>query len=224
MSCRQSRLSNPIEAFISRITAAGPPVNRPPHIWLELDVRLVMALLLALALAGCDRQKAEVPQGEQPRAAAPAKRLPTGRLDRSHAGTPAPAILFENPDGEPATFAEFLGKPLLVNLWATWCAPCIVEMPSLDALAEREQGVTVLALSQDLAGQDKVEAFFAERDLAKLEAYIDPELAVMEKLRIDTLPTTILYDAHGREVWRMTGMEDWTADRAAKLLKEAEPG
>jgi thiol-disulfide isomerase/thioredoxin len=182
-------------------------------------LRLIL-LLLTFLLAGCDRQKADDPQAMAPVAGS----LPKGRLDRSHAGTPAPDAIFQDPAGEAVTLADFRGKPLLVNLWATWCAPCIVEMPSLDALATREKGLAVLAVAQDMSGKEKVDAFFAERDFSALEPYLDPELQIMTKLRIDTLPTTILYDAEGREVWRMTGIEDWTAGRAAGLLKEAEEG
>jgi thiol-disulfide isomerase/thioredoxin len=235
MSCRHSRLSKEIEAFISRISADGPCENRPPHILLEsVSLRPVIAFLLGLvlapALAGCDRQKAAEPQGDAAAgaaaaAAAAAASYPTGRLDRSHAGTPAPAALFEDPHGRPARIADFRGRPLLVNLWATWCAPCVVEMPSLDALAAREgESLAVLALSQDLAGRAKVTDFFAQRDFARLEPYLDPELRVMTALGIDTLPTTILYDAEGVEVWRMTGMADWEGERAARLLTEAEGG
>jgi thiol-disulfide isomerase/thioredoxin len=196
---------------------------------LEFSVRLIVllpGLVLGLCLAGCDRQKADWPQGgEAPgewagpsldRAAAP-----TGRLDRSHAGTPAPAASFRDPDGEPVTLADFRGRPLLVNLWATWCGPCVVEMPTLDALAARDGGVQVLAVSQDLEGRDKVEAFFEQGDFQALEPYLDPDMALMMELKVDTLPTTILYDAEGREVWRMTGREDWAGARAAGLLKEA---
>ena len=187
-------------------------------------MRLIAPLLAAaaaLAVAGCDRQKAQEPQGGGPQASSGA-RLPTGRLDRSHAGTPAPEVIFEDPAGEAITFADFEGKPLLVNLWATWCAPCVAEMPTLDALADREQGrLQVLAVSQDLAGRDKVAAFFGQRHFEMLEPYLDPELSIMAQLKIDTLPTTILYNSEGKEVWRMTGMENWEGARAARLLKEA---
>lgn len=197
-------------------------------------MRLVIASLLALGLglplAGCDRQTATVPQGEAPAGTDAARAdgsgarpsYPTGRLDRSHAGTQAPATIFEDPQGRPARMADFRGRPVLVNLWATWCGPCVVEMPSLDGLARREgDRVTVLALSQDMQGRQKVTDFFAERAFAKLEPYLDPNLDFMTSLRIDTLPTTILYDAEGREVWRMTGMADWESDRAVRLLREA---
>ena len=111
---------------------------------------------------------------------------------------------------------------MLVNLWATWCGPCIVEMPSLDALARRRgEDLKVLALSQDLDGRQKVTDFFAARRFTRLEPYLDPDLRFMTELGVDTLPTTILYDAEGVEVWRMTGMADWDSERATRLL-EAE--
>lgn len=159
-------------------------------------------------------------------AAAPkAHDYPTGVLDRSFAGTPAPTVTFEDPQGRPTSFAAFRGRPLLVNLWATWCGPCIVEMPSLDALAAREgERLQVLALSQDMDGRDRVTEFFGARSFDRLEPYLDPELGVMFGLRIDTLPTTILYDAQGREVWRMTGMADWQDARTARLLREGGVG
>jgi thiol-disulfide isomerase/thioredoxin len=128
---------------------------------------------------------------------------------------------FEDPDGAPATLADFRGKPVLLNLWATWCAPCVAEMPTLDALAAAEPRLEVLALSQDLDGRQKVESFFAERKFRMLEPYIDPQLQLMGDLKVQSLPTTILYDADGREVWRMTGMEDWQGARARTLIAEA---
>jgi thiol-disulfide isomerase/thioredoxin len=202
---------------------------------LRLVIVPLLGLALASALAGCDRQKASDPQGDPgsgpgqgPAAAAsnaalPPPAYPTGRLDRSHAGTPAPDVAFQDPNGRPARLADFRGRPVLVNLWATWCGPCIVEMPSLDALARRRgQDLEVLALSQDLDGRQKVTDFFAARRFARLEPYLDPDLRFMSELGVDTLPTTILYDAEGVEVWRMTGMADWDSERATRLLREAE--
>jgi thiol-disulfide isomerase/thioredoxin len=198
---------------------------------LELPLRPVIACLLgvgALLASGCDRQKAAEPQGGGPgpeagKAAAPASNYPTGRLDRSHAGTAAPAARFEDAEGQPASLAEFRGRPLLVNLWATWCGPCVVEMPSLDRLAgSASERVQVIAVSQDLDGRDEVDRFFARTGLRNLEPFLDGDMALMSALRIGTLPTTILYDAEGREVWRMTGMAEWDGDRARRLLAEAD--
>ena len=198
-------------------------------------MRLVIAPLLGLAfglaLAGCDRQKPSEPQGEAALAsnqaatsnAASTEPEPTGRLDRSHAGTAAPDIAFEDPHGRPARLSDFRGRPLLVNFWATWCGPCVVEMPSLDALAAREgERIRVLALSQDTNdGRRKVTDFFAERSFTRLEPYLDPDMDIMMTLGIETLPTTILYNSEGVEVWRMTGMSEWDGERAARLLTEA---
>ena len=175
----------------------------------------LILILLALLLGACDSQPAEAPE-----AVGPATRG-AGRLDRSHAGSPAPETQFLDPAGEPASFGDFRGKPLLVNLWATWCAPCVAEMPTLDALAAREAGIKVLAVSQDLDGKAKVDAFFERRNFSSLEPYLDPELRLMEALKVQSLPTTILYDADGRELWRMTGTEDWQGLRARKLIAEA---
>jgi thiol-disulfide isomerase/thioredoxin len=198
---------------------------------LELPLRPEIFFLLVLAAllsGGCDRQNGPDGQGNgaapPPPAAAPnaSTAYPTGRLDRSFAGTPAPAAEFLDPDGEPVSLAEYRGRPLLLNLWATWCAPCVVEMPSLDRLAEREgDRLRVLALSQDIGGREAVARFFAERRLRNLEPYLDEQMAFMTSLRISTLPTTILYDAQGREVWRMTGMADWHSERVRSLLREA---
>jgi thiol-disulfide isomerase/thioredoxin len=112
-----------------------------------------------------------------------------------------------------------------VNLWATWCAPCVIEMPSLDALAVREgEALNVVALSQDMGGRELVTQFFGQRSFRELEANLDPQMQFMTQLRLDTLPTTILYDAEGREVWRMVGMADWESERVQRLLDEAEAG
>jgi thiol-disulfide isomerase/thioredoxin len=186
----------------------------------ELSLRLSIALLLAFLAVGCDRQKAPAPQPEEQSADLPLPAGKSGTLDRSRAGRAAPDAQFNDPDGNPASLADFRGKPLLVNLWATWCAPCIAEMPTLDALAGRG-GLQVLAVSQDIEGQEaKVAAFFTERKLDYLEAYQDPALGLMEKLDAAVLPTTILYDSSGREVWRMVGALDWTGPEASKLLAE----
>ena len=189
-------------------------------------MRLILILFSALLLAGCG-EAGEPKGGKAPRDwSAPQKveKSGTGKLDRSHAGSAAPDVLFQDPAGEPASLADFRGKPVLVNLWATWCAPCVVEMPSLDALAAREPRIQVLALSQDMNGQAKVDAFFEQRKFARLEPYIDAELTLMTQLGVTTLPTTILYDSDGREVWRMAGLEDWQGSRAAELIAEALKG
>jgi thiol-disulfide isomerase/thioredoxin len=194
-------------------------------------LRLVIVALLGLAglpVTGCAKDNEGADQGSGNQVAPPSGALPagapvTGALDRSHAGTPAPDLSFQNAEGQPITMANFRGRPALVNLWATWCGPCVIEMPSLDALAVREgDSLQVVALSQDLGGRDLVTRFFVGRDFKKLEANLDPEMGFMTSLKLGTLPTTILYDAEGREVWRMVGRADWQSERVARLLAEAK--
>lgn len=197
--------------------ARARPATYPRLMLFHLQARLAIALPLLL-VASCDGPKADAPK----EAKAEQALAKSGKLDRSHAGQPAPDLEFLDPDGEKVTLGSFSGKPLLLNLWATWCAPCIAEMPTLDALAARDPNLQVLAVSQDFDEQEsKVAAFFEERKLTRLEPYRDPELGLMTGLKADVLPTTILYDSTGKEVWRMTGAADWTGTDTAKLLSDA---
>ena len=187
-------------------------------------MRPILFLFLALAACGPAGEPTNASGPDQPGWSGPPQAPATGRLDRSHAGESAPATAFEDPDGAPASLADFRGKPVLLNLWATWCAPCIAEMPTLDRLAGREEErLQVLTVSEDHDGRQKVEDFFARQGYSHLETWLDAKMALMAELKVDTLPTTILYDARGRELWRVVGMEDWDSGRAALLLKEAFP-
>ena len=145
-----------------------------------------------------------------------------GRVSIEYRGQPAPDLSFSDPDGRTISFAELEGQPLLVNLWATWCPPCIAEMPTLDALAAREAGtLRIMTISEDLQGAEVVAPFFAENDFAELEQWLDPDNAMMAALALDTLPVTILYDAEGRELFRVIGGMDWAGERAETLISGA---
>ena len=180
-------------------------------------MRLIAILLVAILAAGCDRQKAQAPQAPAVEAQS------TKGLDRSHKGEPAPTVKFKNPDGRDVDLTKFKGGPVLVNLWASWCAPCIKELPTLQQLEQSHNddgALGVIAVSQDMAPQGSVEAFLAERDLGRFAAFHDAEMKLTDALGIQIMPTTILYDAQGKEVWRYVGDLDWTGDEAKKLLSE----
>jgi thiol-disulfide isomerase/thioredoxin len=151
--------------------------------------------------------------------------VPAKGVDRSHKGKPAPDATFNDPDGGETSLADFRGVPVLVNLWASWCAPCVKELPTLDkvAAAHRDDGqLGVIAVSQDSGPHTSVAAFLDKLKVDDLGAYQDSKMALSGALGPDTvLPTTILYDANGREVWRYVGDLDWTSPEAAKLLAEA---
>jgi thiol-disulfide isomerase/thioredoxin len=187
---------------------------------LELPVpslRLIVLLLVAsLGVSGCDRQKPEAPQAPASATAAPRK-----GIDRSHAGQMAPDASFSDPAGAAIGLSKFRGAPVLVNLWASWCAPCVKELPTLDALAMRNGAPRVVAISQDDGARATVDAFLASKKVGRFAAYQDKDMALMSGLGVQILPTTILFDAAGKEVWRFTGDLDWTGAAAAKLLAEA---
>jgi thiol-disulfide isomerase/thioredoxin len=188
---------------------------------------LTRPLLIAcalFALASCNRQQPQQAQTE-PQAQPSPPGVPAKGVDRSHKGKPAPDATFNDPDGGETGLADFRGVPVLVNLWASWCAPCVKELPTLDkvAAAHRDDGqLGVIAVSQDSGPHASVAAFLDKLKVGDLGAYQDSKMALSGALGPDTvLPTTILYDAKGREVWRYVGDLDWTSPEAAKLLAEA---
>lgn len=179
------------------------------------------SMLGLLGLGACDRA-AEAPV--QPGDDAPAAATPAaaGVVSRQFAGTKLPAMVLKDPAGRTLDLAAADG-PVLLNLWATWCAPCVVEMPQLDALAGTLEGeVRVITVSQDLRGAEVVTPFFAEKGFARLEPWLDPETSLSAQFTPEgVLPLTILFDRQGREVLRVAGGYDWGSPEAAKLVREA---
>jgi thiol-disulfide isomerase/thioredoxin len=187
-------------------------------------MRLFPILIAALALAAC--QKPQQPANESAPAAAEAG--PVKGVDRTHKGQAAPDSNFKDPEGGDISLAEFHGVPVLVNLWASWCAPCVKELPTLDQLSrshDKDGALGVIAVSQDTGPRASVVAFLEAHKVTDLGAYHDPRMALSGALGPDTvLPTSVLYDAKGREVWRYVGDLDWTSPEAAKLLAEGGAG
>jgi len=172
----------------------------------------------ALVAVGACHQPSQQPANET--AASSASEGIKG-VHRDFRGKVEPAAAFNGPDGKPVRLAGFKGKPLLVNLWASWCAPCVKELPTIDRLA-RSGRVQVLAVSQDDGPHASVVAFLKVHGISTLQSYQDPKMSLSAALGPDTvLPTSILLDADGKEVWRYVGDLDWTSADAAKLLGEA---
>lgn len=144
-------------------------------------------------------------------------------LSYAFAGSPAPEVTFTGADGRDVSLANFAGRPLLVNIWATWCGPCKAEMPTLDALAAIEEGhLSVIVVSQDLQGRKPVQAFFEQANIRNLEPYVDPQNRMLAAFDSQfPLPATILYDSKGQEVWRVIGGVEWDDEEIASLLDEA---
>ncbi|MFM6932569.1 MAG: TlpA family protein disulfide reductase [Novosphingobium sp.] len=176
---------------------------------------MVLGLGLSLLLAGCDRQSGEKVQAKLAAecVAIPAK---VGEPDCSKQGNELPDFTLVDPSGKKLAMASLKGKPLLVNLWATWCAPCVAELPQLDKLAGGK--LKVLTVSQDMQ-TEKVADFLKQRGVKNLEPWLDEKNELSAHYDIQTLPTTILYDAEGREVWRVTGPREWDSQATKALLK-----
>jgi thiol-disulfide isomerase/thioredoxin len=133
--------------------------------------------------------------------------------------TPEPGapVRFEDDQGQPRSLADFRGKIVLLNVWATWCAPCIKEIPALDHLAAALSDVdfSVVAVSVDRKGIDAVRKVFTERDVQKLPIYIDRSAEALRTVRAIGLPTSLLIDREGREFGRAVGPAQW--DDAATI-------
>lgn len=132
-----------------------------------------------------------------------------------------PDITFTNGEGRPHTLADFAGRGLVINLWATWCPPCVAEMPALDRLAgmlEREN-IQVLPLSSDRGGLEVVRAFYERTRLNTLRIWLDPRGAATRALGARGLPTTIIVDRSGRERARLEGDAAWDAPEFVAAIR-----
>ncbi|MBD2842429.1 TlpA family protein disulfide reductase [Erythrobacter rubeus] len=190
-----------------------------------IRISLVLAAS-ALALAGCDSAPEETAQrGNEAQVGGGAPTPPPlpGQIVRFKAGTELPDLSFSDPEGAQLSLSELEGTPVLLNLWATWCAPCVIEMPTLDALAtEMGDDLKVLTVSQDVRGAEVVEPFFAQRDFANLEQWLDEDATLNAALNEDGLmPLTILFDAEGKELFRVAGGYEWDSEEAVAQISEA---
>jgi len=145
------------------------------------------------------------------------------------AETPLPVqnLSFTGPDGAKMTLADFKGKTLLVNLWATWCAPCREEMPALDKLQASEGGddFQVVAINIDTGDDTKPKTFLSETGVHSLQLYRDATMGVFNELKKKNLafglPVTMLVDKDGCQVASMNGPANWAGEDAKKLIDAA---
>src|SRR2546423_4479648 len=138
---------------------------------------------------------------------------------------PAPEVSFQDLSGNWVALADFKGKLVLLNLWATWCQPCLKEMPSLEKLqAAQADKLTVAAISEDRGGNQVVEPFIAKLGLDKVKVYLDPKSAAGHAFSVRGLPTTLVVDAEGRLVGRVEGAAEWDSAKMAAALQPFLPG
>ncbi|MDR3495486.1 MAG: TlpA disulfide reductase family protein [Ancalomicrobiaceae bacterium] len=136
-------------------------------------------------------------------------------------------LTFTNADGNKVSLAAWAGRTVLLNLWATWCAPCRAEMPALDKLqaAMGNKAFEVVAVNIDTVGADKPKKFLADIGVASLPFRSDPSLGIFKALqkvgRSRGLPTTMLIDGEGCEIGTMYGPAEWDRPEAQKLIQAA---
>ena len=129
---------------------------------------------------------------------------------------------FTDADGRPLTLADFEGKGVVVNLWATWCGPCVREMPSLNRLQKQveDQGIAVVAVSSDRGGRDIVEAFMTKYELDALETYLDPKGAFTQSLEGRGLPRTYILNPAGDVTASYIGPAEWDEPEMVEAVRE----
>ncbi|MFO1152589.1 MAG: TlpA disulfide reductase family protein [Rhodospirillales bacterium] len=143
------------------------------------------------------------------------------RFEATKEPQPAPSDVFTDESDAERTLADYRGSGLIVNFWATWCAPCVKEMPALDRLAQhvKDDGIIVLALSADREGAPVVRKFYDKNDIDHLPVAIDRISRLARQLKVSGLPTTVMFNAAGQEVGRVVGAVEWDAPATVDFLR-----
>jgi thiol-disulfide isomerase/thioredoxin len=164
---------------------------------------------------------------ELARKLAPLARGEVAAVKVAKSGLKVPDLAFQDAAGKPLSLADWRGRTVLLNLWATWCVPCRKEMPALDALQQRlgGPGFEVVAVNIDTRDPDKPKAWLKEVGIEKLAYYADPDAKTFQDLkaigRAFGMPTTMLVDPQGCEIGTIAGPAEWASDDAVKLIQAA---
>ncbi len=174
--------------------------------------RAAVCALLLLVPGVCSAAQLGSPTSDMP---------PLGAFIPDSPPQPAPKISFADAAGRIFHLSDFAGTIVLVNLWATWCAPCRSEMPSLERLQTRlGDKIAILAISEDIGGEKAVAPFVARLGLRAVKTFLDPTSAVAQAFKVDGLPTSFLIDRSGRVLGRVEGEANWDS---AKMLAIIDP-
>ena len=140
---------------------------------------------------------------------------------QAHPGKAVPEFQFTTADGTVRTLADYAGQGVVLNFWATWCVPCVAEMPALDALARlvATDRVAVLALSSDRGGAPPVERFYKEKKIQTLAVLLDPKGEAARAFSARGIPTTVLIDRAGKERGRVEGAAEWGNPAAVDAVR-----
>jgi thiol-disulfide isomerase/thioredoxin len=201
---------------------SGHPTGRRLPLIGAIGLTVVAALILVYELATIVSERTQAPVLATSVAAAapvPLSSQPFSFLDQPAA---VPALKFVDGSERPVSLADFKGRPVLLNIWATWCLPCRKEMPSLDRLQAKFDPARflVLTLSIDRAGIPAVKKFYADLGLKSLGIYVDQSGAALRQLGLIGIPGTLLINPDGEEIGRKLGPAEWDSPQVIALLRE----
>jgi len=172
----------------------------------------IAAVLLPLVLAGAGTAAED--------GAVSVERPRLGEFIPNSPPIPAPTISVVDLAGNTVSLSEFAGRFVLINLWATWCEPCLREMPSLERMQSRlGDKITVVAISEDRGGSKTVEPFINKLGLKSFKTYLDPKSAAGRAFKVAGLPTSFLIDREGRVLGRIEGAAEWDSPKLLGVLK-----
>jgi thiol-disulfide isomerase/thioredoxin len=202
---------------------SGRPAKRQLPLIAAIGLTVIGAVGFAYALATVTSYRAEAPGAGKPdsRNTAP---VPLDPQAFSFPDQPVAVadLKFVDGTGKPISLSDFRGRPLLLNIWATWCLPCRKEMPSLDRLQAKfdPQKFLVLPISIDHGGIPEVKKFYEELGLKSLGIYIDQTGAALHQLGLLGIPATLLINPEGQEIGRKLGPADWDSAEVAAILRK----
>ncbi len=181
---------------------------------------IVVIMIIAVALTQTGKDTA----GAGPASVADVETLLTGQVANftlNDDTKPTVEVSFSNRAGEPRSFTDFSDRVVLVNFWATWCAPCIREMPALARLEAKlgSNDFKVIAISIDRQGMSAVDRFYKKYAIENLEPFVDTKNSAPRALRVVGLPTTVLLDRKGQEIGRLVGGAEWDSPEAVALIR-----
>ncbi len=210
-----------IAAMATRSNPTAPQVAAK-SLMARCSGNLIRALVVALVAAPMAFARAQLaapapPENGTPRPAAPKNFV------LHETPEPGAALRFEDSEAQPRSLADFRGRVVLLNIWATWCPPCVKEIPALDRLVAALNGaeVAVVAVSIDRKGIDAVRKAFADLDVRSLAPYIDRSGQALRAVRAMGLPASLLIDREGRELGRVVGPAAWDDDATIAFLRQA---
>jgi thiol-disulfide isomerase/thioredoxin len=190
-----------------------------------LAAGLAAVIIIGVA-ALATREASDPPSPDAPPEAAMPSKAPAksnfGQIVWHESPVSAPATVFQDGFGAEISLLAFKGKVLVVNFWATWCAPCVKEMPTLDALQEKLGGpeFEVLAISQDREGARVAKAFMDTNQWTNLALYTEPGARFAKDASLRGLPTSLVIDKLGNEIGRVEGDTDWGSPEIEQSLRD----